>query len=51
MGKVEYDNRCFDVFHDLSGSIALQRSFSTVCMTVSLHRDELNTQRNKRLAG
>ena len=49
-GKGEYDNTCFDVFRDLSGSIALQRSFSTVCLTVSLHRDELNTRRNKRLA-
>ena len=42
MGKGEYDNTCFGVFRDLSGSNALQRSVSTVCLTVSVRRDTQN---------
>jgi hypothetical protein len=41
-------NTCSGVPGDLSRSIALQRSFSTVCLTVSVWSD---ARQNKRLSG
>jgi len=38
-GRGEYDNTCFGVFRDLSGSIALQRNFSTASLTALTRRD------------
>ena len=50
-GKSEYDNVCFGVVRDLSGSIALQRSVSTVCLTVFGRCGGQNHRLNKRLSG
>ena len=50
-GRSEYDNTCFGGFRDLSRSIALQRSVSTVCLTVSVQCDAHNVRQNKRLSG
>jgi hypothetical protein len=50
-GTGEYDYTCFGVLRDLSGSIALQRSLSTVCLTVSVRCDAQNDRQNKRLSG
>lgn len=47
----EYDDMRFGVFRDLSGSIALQRSVSTVCATVKVHCDAQNARQDKRLSG
>ena len=41
-GRSEYDNACFGVFRAPSGSIALQRSVSAVCLTVSVPCDGQN---------
>jgi hypothetical protein len=49
--RSDYDNTCFGFFRDLSGSIALQRSVSTVCLTVSVRCDAQNAIQNKRLSG
>jgi hypothetical protein len=50
-GKGEFDNTCFGVFRDLSGSIAVQRPVSTVCLTVSVRCAAQNARQNKRLSG
>jgi hypothetical protein len=43
--------RCTLVFRDLSGSIALQRSVSTVCLAVLVRCGAQNARQNKRLRG
>jgi hypothetical protein len=50
-GKSEYDNVCFGVVRDLSGSIALQRSVLTVCLTVFVRCGGQNDRLHKRLSG
>ena len=50
-GKTENDNVCVGVVGDLSGSIALQRSVSTVCLTVSARFDAENARRDERFSG
>jgi hypothetical protein len=39
------------VFRALSGSIALQRSVSTVCLMASVRRDAQNAKKHNRLSG
>ena len=50
-GSSEHDNTCFGVSRDLSGSIALQRSVSTVCLTVLTRSDVQGGSQNKGLRG
>jgi hypothetical protein len=47
----EYDNAWSGIFRDLSAPIALQRSVSTVCLTVSVRCDAQNARQNRRLRG
>jgi hypothetical protein len=50
-GTGEYDNTCFGVFRDLSGSIALQRNFSTASLAVLTRSDVWSGNQNSRLRG
>jgi hypothetical protein len=47
----EYAQHCFDISCDLSGSIALQRSVSTACLTVLPGRDAQNPSERNGLDG
>ena len=51
MRKEQYDSTCFGVVRDLSASIALQRSFSTVYLTVKVQCDARNARQSKTLSG
>jgi hypothetical protein len=50
-GRSEYDNKGLSIIRDLSASIALQRTVSTVSLTVSVQYGAQNARRNKRLSG
>ena len=43
--RLEYDNTCSGVLRDLSRSVALQRSVSTVSLTVTVRCDAQNASR------
>jgi hypothetical protein len=49
-GRSEYDNTCFGVFRDLSGSIGLQRFVSAADLTVSVRCDPQDTGQNNELS-
>jgi hypothetical protein len=51
MRKEQYGSTCVGVFRDLLASIALQRAFSTVSLTVSVRCGAQNARQNKRLRG
>jgi hypothetical protein len=46
--KADTNRFSFGFFRDLSGPVALQRSVSTVCLTVSVRSDTQNARQTKR---
>ena len=48
--RSEYNNTCFGVFRDLSGSIGLQRFVSAADLTVSVRCDPQDTGQNNELS-
>jgi hypothetical protein len=51
MEKANSTTQRFGLLRELPGSIALQRFFSAVCLTVSVRCDAQNASPNKRLSG